>query len=90
MKKNVGGLDRGIRFAVGISGLAIALFGRVGIYGRLKALLFGFTGFYTAATEYCPLSEYLGVNTRVVEKTRKREIVQDAMNSEAEKVTPVI
>jgi hypothetical protein len=90
MKKNVGGLDRGIRFAIGISGLAIALFGRVGILGRLKGLLFGAPAFYTAATEYCPASEYLGINTQQVEDSRRQESVQEQRSEAAASVSPAI
>ena len=90
MKKNVGGLDRGIRFAIGISGLAIALFGRVGIFGRLKGLLFGIPTLYTAVTEYCPASEYLGINTQQVEDSRRQESVQEQVSEAAASVTPVI
>ena len=90
MKKNVGGLDRGIRFAIGISGLAIALFGRVGIFGRLKGLLFGAPAFYTAVTEYCPASEYLGINTQQVEDSRRQESVKEQRNEAAAAVSPAI
>ena len=90
MKKNVGGIDRGIRFAIGISGLAVALFGRVGIFGRLKGLLFGAPAFYTAVTEYCPASEYLGINTQQVEKSRQQESVQEQRKEAASAITPAI
>ena len=90
MKKNVGGLDRGIRFAIGISGLAVALFGRVGIFGRLKGLLFGAPALYTAITEYCPASEYLGINTQQVEDSRRRQSVKEQRSEASSAVTPVI
>jgi hypothetical protein len=91
MKKNVGGIDRGIRYALGISGLALALLGRRrGVFGRLKSLLIGASGLYTATTGYCPMSEYLGINTHQVEKSRRRQAVVDQQREAAAQITPVI
>jgi hypothetical protein len=91
MKKNVGGMDRGIRYAIGISGLAIALLGhRVGIYGRLKGLVLGAMGLYTASTGYCPMSEYMGINTAQVEKSRRRRAMAEQNLEAASQMTPVI
>jgi hypothetical protein len=90
MKKNVGGLDRGLRFAIGISGLAIAVFGRVGVFGRLKGLFLGTAAFYSAATEFCPISEYLGVDTHDVETTRRTESILEHREEVAAAVSPVI
>jgi hypothetical protein len=91
MKKNVGGMDRGIRYAIGISGLAVALLGhRVGIYGRLKGLLFGAMGLYTATSGYCPMSEYMGINTAQVERSRRRRAVAEQKSEAAALMTPVI
>lgn len=91
MKKNVGGMDRGIRYAIGISGLALALLGRRrGIFGRLRSLVVGATGLYTAATGYCPMSEYLGINTHQVERSRRRKAVVEQQREAEAQITPVI
>jgi hypothetical protein len=91
MKQNVGGMDRGIRYAIGISGLAIALLGhRVGIFSRLKGLVFGAMGLYTASTGYCPMSEYMGINTAQVEKSRRHRAIADQKDEAAAQLTPII
>lgn len=60
MEKNVGQVDRVIRFILGIALLAMLLFVDGGI--RWVGLL-GIVMLFTAAVGYCPLYKPLGINT---------------------------
>ena len=64
MKKNMGGLDRGVRFLLGIALLVMGLTGvfggAVAIVGYVLAALL----VVTAIVGYCPPYALLGISTR--------------------------
>jgi hypothetical protein len=63
MTKNVGGIDRGIRIALGLALIAAAATGTVGVWGYIGVvpLLTGFIG-------WCPPYAMLGFNTCSMKK----------------------
>ena len=73
MDKNVGGLDRTVRFVVGpilvlvglasFGGLLTLAAGTLGIALAAVALLVGLVLATTAVTQKCPLNSLLGLNT---------------------------
>ncbi len=64
MKKNVGGLDRLFRVAVGFASLAIA-FASSDTTLRLVFGLVAAIGLGTGLLGYCPINDKLGLNTSV-------------------------
>lgn len=63
MTKNVGGLDRGIRIAVGLVLILLAATGTVGWWGWL-----GIVPLATGALGWCPPYAMLGFNTCSMKK----------------------
>ncbi|GAD22826.1 DUF2892 domain-containing protein [Acidovorax sp. MR-S7] len=64
MKCNVGGIDRGLRIAVGLVLIALAATGTVGWWGWL-----GVVPLLTGAIGNCPAYSLLGIKTCRVSKT---------------------
>jgi hypothetical protein len=62
MKKNVGGLDRLYRLAVGFASAAVA-YATGDTALRLVFGLVALIGVGTALLGYCPISDWLGMNT---------------------------
>lgn len=58
MKLNVGGIDRALRIVVGIALIALAVTGRIGVWGWI-----GVVPLLTAVVGFCPLYTMLGINT---------------------------
>lgn len=58
MKKNVGGIDRGLRVAAGVVLVVLAAMGHIGAWGWL-----GLVAIATALISFCPLYTLLGINT---------------------------
>ena len=58
MKTNVGNLDRGVRIAVGLALIGLALTGTVGVWGWL-----GVVPLATGVIGWCPPYAMLGWNT---------------------------
>jgi hypothetical protein len=63
MIKNVGGLDRTIRIAVGLALIAAAATGTIGLWGWI-----GVVPLLTGAMGWCPPYALLGLNTCSVKK----------------------
>lgn len=63
MIKNVGGLDRTIRIAVGLALIAAAATGTIGLWGWV-----GVVPLMTGAMGWCPPYALLGLNTCSVKK----------------------
>lgn len=65
-RRNVGGLDRGIRLALGVPLVAAGLFLAGGIRGEplgILVSLVGFVGLFTGITGRCPLYVPFGIST---------------------------
>lgn len=58
MKANVGGIDRGLRIAVGLLLIALALSGIIGAWGWIGVLPLA-TGLF----RFCPAYPLLGINS---------------------------
>lgn len=58
MKSNVGGIDRGLRIALGVVLIALAATGTVGWWGWL-----GVVPLLTGLARFCPLYSLLGIST---------------------------
>lgn len=58
MKLNVGGIDRALRAIVGIVLIALAVTGRIGVWGWI-----GVVPLLTALVGFCPLYTMLGINS---------------------------
>jgi len=58
MNRNVGGIDRLIRFVVGLALVGLALMGTIGWWGFI-----GLVPIVTAAVGYCPVYPLIGMNT---------------------------
>jgi hypothetical protein len=63
MTKNVGGIDRGIRIALGLALIAAAATGTVGLWGYI-----GVVPLLTGLMGWCPPYAMLGFNTCSVKK----------------------
>lgn len=63
MKLNVGGMDRGVRIAVGLALIGLAATGVVGWWGWL-----GIVPLATGAIGWCPPYAILGINTCSIKK----------------------
>jgi hypothetical protein len=61
--RNVGGLDRGLRWIAAIVLLAIAFFVDLAGVWRMLAFLIGTATAFTALLRYCPINAAIGVNT---------------------------
>lgn len=62
MKLNVGGVERGIRIALGVALLALAFFANIGVWVYVVGVV-GVVALVTGLVQYCPLSALLGFNT---------------------------
>lgn len=60
---NVGGLDKGMRLAVGVASAAYILFGEGGINKKVAAGAVSAIALTTAMRGYCPLNDLAGINT---------------------------
>ena len=58
MTRNVGGIDRGLRFVVGLALIGLTLAGVIGWWGWIGVVPLG-----TALVGFCPLYPLLGINT---------------------------
>jgi membrane-associated HD superfamily phosphohydrolase len=58
MNKNVGGIDRLSRYAIGVTLIAMTLTGFIGVWGWV-----GLVPLFTALFGTCPLYSLLGVRT---------------------------
>jgi hypothetical protein len=63
MNCNVGGTDRTIRLAAGVTALGLGLFGPMSRTGRIIALTVGASALFSGITRYCPINQALGINT---------------------------
>jgi hypothetical protein len=61
MRKNVGGIDKGLRIAAGLALLALGAFGPLGWWG-----LIGLVPLATGLMGSCPAYSLLGMNTCAV------------------------
>ncbi len=62
--KNVGGWDRNTRWILGSAALLAGLAAPLPKSWRIGLLAFGATEFLTAGSQYCPVNQLLGINTR--------------------------
>lgn len=60
---NVGGVDKAIRFVVGLALLALAVFAPVDNHWRVLAAVFALAALVTAALGFCPMNSLLGINS---------------------------
>jgi hypothetical protein len=63
MKMNVGGIDRALRAIVGIVLIALAVTGRIGVWGWI-----GVVPLLTSLVGFCPLYPLVGINTCATRK----------------------
>ena len=64
MKKNLGGLDRGIRIAAGVALVLAGLLVPMGGAVRIVCLLAGLIAVLTGLLGFCGLYTLLGIDTR--------------------------
>lgn len=58
ISRNMGNMDRAVRFAVGALLIVLALTGSIGVWGWLGLVLVG-----TAFMNFCPIYRILGLKT---------------------------
>jgi len=63
MKRNMGGFDRAIRFALGIGLWSIGYFGPFPTWGAIAAYIVGGVLVLTGTLGFCPLYQVLGIDT---------------------------
>jgi uncharacterized membrane protein HdeD (DUF308 family) len=63
MTKNVGGVDRGIRLALGIALLGLAFFHVITGTAAIVAYIVGAVALITGLVQYCPAWSIFGINT---------------------------
>jgi hypothetical protein len=63
MTTNVGGSDRVFRWFVALTALGVAIFAELSLGWRIAAIVIGTVALFTALTGYCPLNDWLGINT---------------------------
>jgi hypothetical protein len=63
--RNVGGLDRKLRWIAAVALLAVAFFVDMAGVWRMIAFLAGVTTLSTAIFRYCPINAAAGLNTSV-------------------------
>jgi hypothetical protein len=61
--KNVGGVDRAARMAVGVLLIALTLLGVIGVWGWI-----GVVPLATGLLQFCPLYKVIGLNTCPISK----------------------
>jgi hypothetical protein len=66
--RNVGGIDRSLRWTAAIVLLAIAFFVDLAGVLRMLAFVVGTAVIFTALFRYCPINAALGVNTLTVKR----------------------
>ncbi len=64
MKSNVGGLDRNMRWILGAGALVAGVAAPLPKGWRFGLLSFAAGQLITAATQYCPVNQALGINTK--------------------------
>jgi len=64
MKKNVGGIDKGIRIGVGLALILVGLLAPLSTGWRIGVLVVAAIALITAFTGLCPLWTVLGISTR--------------------------
>lgn len=57
MKKNMGNVERWLRVVIGVILIALALMGKVGIWGYI-----GIVPLVTGLLSFCPVYRFLGLN----------------------------
>jgi len=68
MKLNVGSIDRGVRLALGIVLLALALLGNLGVWAYVAGVA-GAVALVTALVRWCPAWALLGINMSAPKKS---------------------
>ncbi len=63
MKCNVGGTDRAIRLAAGITAIGLGMFSPMNRTARIAAVTLGSAALFSAITRHCVLNEVLGIDT---------------------------
>ncbi len=63
MKRNVGGMDRTLRFVVGVVLLIVGLAAPLEMTWRIVALVIAAIALVTASVRFCPLNAAFGINT---------------------------
>jgi hypothetical protein len=63
MNANVGGLDRKARWVLGAGAVLVAVVAPLPKGWRFGLLSFAATELLTAALQYCPMNQALGINT---------------------------
>lgn len=58
ISKNIGQVDRGLRFALGALLILLAVTGTIGVWGYIGAIFVA-----TAAISFCPLYRLVGLKT---------------------------
>lgn len=67
MKLNVGGVERGIRIALGVALLALAFFANIGVWVYVVGVV-GVVALVTGLVGYCPAWALFGINTCSLKK----------------------
>lgn len=70
MKCNVGGIDRNIRFVVGVVLLIVGLLAPMDMTWRIVAVVIGAIALITAFAKFCPINAMLGVDTSKEEEKK--------------------
>ncbi|MGL6078261.1 YgaP family membrane protein [Methyloversatilis discipulorum] len=63
MKSNVGGIDKILRIVVGVTLIALAAMGQIGVWGYI-----GVVPLLTGLFNFCPVYPLLGINTCGIRK----------------------
>ncbi|HZR46984.1 MAG TPA: DUF2892 domain-containing protein [Candidatus Manganitrophaceae bacterium] len=63
MKCNVGGVERGVRIAVGVILFSIGYFGMLPTWGAVTTYLVGVIILMTGIFGYCPVYQFFELNT---------------------------
>lgn len=71
IKQNVGGLDRNTRWILGTAALVAGLFAPLPKSWRIGLLGVGAAQLTTAAAQYCPVNQLLGIDTRHAEAAKE-------------------
>ena len=68
---NLGGLDRAIRIAIGMTIVAVGYFGELPGWLGGGAYAMGLYAFLSGAVGFCPVCRFLGINTCGIGKERR-------------------
>lgn len=63
MTKNIGTVDRVLRFVIGLALLAVALFVMTSVFLKVVVILFAVFCFYEALASWCLFYQLIGRNT---------------------------